>query len=480
LPYIFFNAEKWTAITKQACKEQYVVKRILILDDDRAVCASLKVLLTRAGYAVQAVHTPAGLHDALRLHNPQMVILDMNFTIDTSGRQGLKVLEQLAAQYPAVHVILMTGWATVQLAVEGMKKGARDFIAKPWDNAALLASVGTIFELYEPMAVRAAEDATADGAAIIGQSEAIQQVKEQAMRIAHTHAPVLITGESGTGKELLAEMIHHHSTRSNQAFVKVNLGGIAQSLFESEMFGHTKGAFTGAYTDRTGRFELAHQGTIFLDEIGELDAGSQVKLLRVLQEKTFEKLGSSRQQKADVRVISATNRVLPQMIAAGTFREDLYYRINLIHLHLPALKERTEDIPLLAAHFVQRVSANYGLPAAALSNNAISWLQQQPFPGNIRQLSNVVERTLLMHAGTPALERHHFEKMMKATTTSDAEVVLPEVGKVSLEDMERQMILKTLDHHQYSISKSARSLGITRSALYRRLEKFNIPYEGHS
>lgn len=457
-----------------------MAKRILILDDDRAVCASLKVLLTRAGYAVQAVHAPAALADALQLHNPQMVILDMNFTIDTSGRQGLKVLEHLAAHHPAVHVILMTGWATVQLAVEGMKKGARDFIAKPWENAALLSSVRTIFELYEPANATLAADAGADGASIIGQSTAIQQVKEQAMRIAHTHAPVLITGESGTGKELLAEMIHHLSSRSKEAFVKVNLGGIAQSLFESEMFGHTKGAFTGAYADRTGRFELAHKGTIFLDEIGELDAGSQVKLLRVLQEKTFEKLGNSRQQKVDVRVISATNRVLPQMIAAGTFREDLYYRINLIHLHLPALRERREDIPLLAAHFVQKVSTNYSLPPAALSSAANAWLQQQPFPGNIRQLSNVVERTLLMHAGTPVLDRSHFEKMMTANTITDTEVVLPDVGKVSLEDLERQMILKTLDHHQHSISKSARSLGITRSALYRRLEKFNIPHEGHS
>lgn len=439
------------------------------------------MLLTRAGYSVQAVHNPTDLPVALGAFSPHMVILDMNFTIDTSGRQGLKVLDQLMAQHPEMHVILMTGWATVQLAVEGMKKGARDFLAKPWDNAALLASVRTIFDIHEPQATPTGASQAAEGAAIIGHSPAILQVKEQALRIAHTLAPVLITGESGTGKELLAEMIHNHSTRSSQPFVKVNLGGIAQSLFESEMFGHTKGAFTGAYADRVGRFELAQKGTIFLDEIGELDAGSQVKLLRVLQEKTFEKLGNSRQQKADVRIISATNRVLPQMIAAGTFREDLYYRINLIHLHLPALRERKEDIPLLAAYFAQRVCSNYGLPEVSLSPAAISWLQQQALPGNVRQLSNVVERAVLMHAGCSAIDVAQLQPMMAdgGGEANDA-VLLPEVGKVSLDDMERQMIVKTLDHHQHSISKSARSLGITRSALYRRLEKYNIPYEGHS
>lgn len=439
------------------------------------------MLLTRAGYTAQAVHSPTDLPVALSTFNPHMVVLDMNFTIDTSGRQGLKVLDQLMAQQPALHVILMTGWATVQLAVEGMKKGARDFIAKPWDNAALLASVRTIFDIHEPQATTSGASQAAEGAAIIGHSPAILQVKEQALRIAHTQAPVLITGESGTGKELLAEMIHNHSTRSSQPFVKVNLGGISQSLFESEMFGHTKGAFTGAYADRAGRFELAQKGTIFLDEIGELDAGSQVKLLRVLQEKTFEKLGNSMQQKADVRVISATNRVLPQMIAAGAFREDLYYRVNLIHLHLPALRERKEDIPLLAAHFAQRVCSNYGLPEVSFAPAAISWLQQQALPGNIRQLSNVVERAVLMHAGRSAIDVAQLQPMIAdGVGEANSAVLLPEVGKVSLEDMERQMIIKTLDHHQHSISKSARSLGITRSALYRRLEKYNIPYEGHS
>jgi len=456
-----------------------VAEKILILDDDRAVCAGLRMLLTKAGYQVTILHTPVELAATLAKDNPDMVILDMNFSIDTSGKQGLKVLEYIVGEQPALHVILMTGWATVQLAVEGMKKGARDFIAKPWDNQALLASVRTIFQVHG-----AARQHILAGVPhafhIIGQSTAIKQVTDQALRIARTDAPVLITGESGTGKELLAELIHAHSPRSVYDFVKVNLGGIAQSLFESEMFGHTKGAFTGAYADRTGRFELAHKGTIFLDEIGELDAGSQVKLLRVLQEKTFEKLGSSRQQKSDVRVISATNRVLQSMLATGTFREDLFYRINLIHLHLPPLRDRSEDIPLLANHFAQNVCRNYGLPEVTFTADALAWLQQQAFPGNIRQLSNMVERSILMHGGKGQVDIKLVEKMPATENTGTREVVLPEVGKVSLDELERKMILKTLAFHHNSISKSARSLGITRSALYRRLEKFNIPYEGHS
>jgi two-component system NtrC family response regulator len=263
------------------------------------------------------------------------------------------------------------------------------------------------------------------------------------------------------------------------AFVAVNCSAIPDELFESEMFGHKKGAFTGANTDRIGRFEKADKGTIFLDEIGELEAGSQVKLLRVLQEKSFEKLGSSQSQKTDIRIISATNRNLSEMISEGKFREDLYYRINLIQLHLPSLSERREDIPLLVSHFKEKVVDNYGLQPVNIEEEALSWLQNQDFPGNIRQLSNLVERVVLMNLGVDTLDIHYFKNLVHAGQVVPEKIDLPKVGQITLDELEKTMIIKTLDHHQHSISQSARSLGITRSALYRRLEKYQIPHESH-
>ncbi len=452
-------------------------KKILIIDDDRAVCSSLKLLMSKRGFSARAIHYPAMIEETMADFCPDLVLLDMNFSVDTSGRQGLKAMDLIMVLKPDTHILLMTGWATVQLAVEGMKKGARDFIAKPWDNTSLMLSILTIFELEDGKIVEK-DQSHFSAHDIIGGSMVLQTVVQQALRIAQTDASVLITGESGTGKELLAELIHQNSKRADHPFVKVNLGGISQSLFESEMFGHKKGAFTGAHSDRVGRFQKAHRGTIFLDEIGELDLPSQVKLLRVLQEKTYEVLGSSQTVSADIRVISATNRDLKSMILDGAFREDLYYRVNLIHLHLPSLDERREDIPLLVEHFKNRVCTNYGLENIHITPNALKWLQSQSYPGNIRQLSNVVERTLLMNIGQSKVEETAFKAYFSCSESSPSDIVLPDVGKISLEEMERQMIIKTLQHHQNSISQSARSLGLTRSALYRRLEKFNISYEG--
>ncbi|HMP32687.1 MAG TPA: sigma-54 dependent transcriptional regulator, partial [Saprospiraceae bacterium] len=272
-------------------------RKVLIIDDDRAVCSSLQLLLHRNGFTTQSIFSPTQLLEVCSEFKPQVVLLDMNFSIDTSGKQGLRALQLLVDYDPSIKVILMTGWATVQLAVEGMKLGAKDFIAKPWDNQSLLASIENLFNLDlqpEHIPLNSAEHP------IIGQSPELNTIIQKAMHIAKTDASVLITGESGTGKELLAELIHQYSKRHTHPFVKVNLGGISYSLFESELFGHKKGAFTGAHIDRQGRFEVAHKGTIFLDEIGELDISSQVKLLRVLQEKTFEVLGSSNPVKTDV------------------------------------------------------------------------------------------------------------------------------------------------------------------------------------
>jgi transcriptional regulator with PAS, ATPase and Fis domain len=295
-------------------------------------------------------------------------------------------------------------------------------------------------------------------------------------RVAATDASVLIMGESGTGKELIAEAIHQNSLRSNKPFIKVNLGGISTSLFESEMFGHVRGAFTDARSDRVGRFELANKGTIFLDEIGDLDAGSQVKLLRVLQDRTYEVLGSSRTKTVDVRVICATNRNLEEMVDKGIFREDLMYRINLISVKLPPLRERPKDIPLLVDFFVNNLKEIYKRPSLSVSPEALKWLTQLPLPGNIRQLKNLVERTILV-SNREVLNREDFGAHLELTSRKKPGTHLPEVGELTLEEMEVLMIKKAMEFHSNKISKAARSLGLTRSALYRRLDKYGIPYD---
>jgi len=291
-------------------------------------------------------------------------------------------------------------------------------------------------------------------------------------RVAPTQASVLITGESGTGKELIAEALHRNSPRADRAFVKVNLGGISSSLFESEMFGHVRGAFTDARADRKGRFETAHGGTIFLDEIGDLDPASQVKMLRVLQDRTFEVLGSSQRREVDVRVISATNRALPDMVSRGDFREDLLYRINLITVHLPPLRERPDDIPLLASRFLQAAAAAYHREAVVLTPAAARWLQAQPWPGNVRQLQQAVERAVLVDT-RDRLDVESFTELAAPRADHGADS-LPDVGAMTIDEIERAMILKSLRHHGGNISKVAESLGLSRPALYRRFEKYEI------
>ena len=311
-------------------------------------------MLKRAGYEVLAVDGPKEAMVIVRNETPRLILMDMNFSLSTTGEEGLTLLKQVKLFRPEVPVILMTAWGSIGLAVEGMKAGAFDFVTKPWNNMALMQCIETALQLTEKQHAVKESISGFDRSFIIGESRALNDVLKVVERIAKTNASVLITGESGTGKELIAEAIHRNSKRADKPFVKVNLGGISQSLFESEMFGHKKGAFTDAVADRKGRFELADKGTIFLDEIGELDLSCQVKLLRVLQEQTFEPLGDSKPKKVDIRVVSATNANLQQMVQDKTFREDLFYRINLITIHLPALRERKEDIPLLAAHFAQK------------------------------------------------------------------------------------------------------------------------------
>lgn len=363
----------------------------------------------------------------------------------------------------------MTAWGSIQLAVQGMQNGAFDFITKPWNNLAMLSSVKTALELNAHSDTSSSDIAqTPCFDKIIGKSAKLKEVLSTVARIAPTRASVLITGESGTGKELIAESLHALSPRSSETFVKVNLGGMSQSLFESEMFGHKKGAFTDAYADRVGRFEMADKGTIFLDEIGELDLACQVKLLRVLQDQTFEVLGDSRLRKVDVRVVCATNRNLKVEVANKTFREDLFYRINLITVTLPPLRERSEDIPLLVNHFIRQQAQAYGTPAAEVSSEAMTYLQKLPFYGNIRELRNLVERTALV-SGRERLELDDFRMCEEPSLQP------PETSQASkLDDMECRHIERALEKHNGNISRVANELGISRAALYRRMVKYGI------
>ncbi|CAL1518974.1 sigma-54 dependent transcriptional regulator [Chitinophaga sp. MM2321] len=452
---------------------------ILIIDDDIAVRASLQFLLEKEGYTIAAADSPAAALDVLQTAAVSLIIMDLNFSIDTSGVEGMQLLVAIKKTYPGILVILITGWATIQLAVQGMKLGANDFINKPWNNDYLLQSIRTLLNLRDKKTEqlnRQKIDSRYNFQHIIGQDKGMLEILETIGRVAPTDAAVLITGESGTGKELIAEAIHQNSMRSNKPFIKVNLGGISTSLFESEMFGHVRGAFTDARVDRIGRFEMANKGTIFLDEIGDLDAGSQVKLLRVLQDRTYEVLGSSRTKMVDVRVICATNRNLDEMVSKGLFREDLLYRINLISVKLPALRERPKDIPLLVDFFVKNLKEIYKRPSLSVSPEAIKWMAQLPLPGNIRQFKNLVERTILV-SQRDHLDVADFQLQLASTSGRKGSMQLPEVGTLTLEEVEVLMIKKAMEFHRNKISRAAISLGLTRSALYRRLDKYNIPYD---
>lgn len=452
---------------------------ILILDDDPAVRTSLLMLLQKEKLSAFALESPEEARTFLRDNRPDLILLDMNFSVDTSGEEGLRFLEWVRRQDATVPVILITGWATIDLAVCGMKLGASDFLHKPWQNAHLVQSIRTVLDLARPseeLSTRKILDKSFDFQAIVGESEPMLRILETVGRVASTDASVLILGESGTGKELIAEAIHQNSQRARRPFVKVNLGGISASLFESELFGHVRGAFTDARFDRVGRFEVANKGTIFLDEIGDLDPSSQVKLLRVLQDRTFEVLGSSKTKSADVRVISATNRNLDEMVRTSAFREDLLYRINLITLRLPPLRERAEDIPRLVDFFLGNLRDIYSRPNLALTREALRWLKSQPLPGNIRQLKNLVERTVLV-ADRDVLDAADFQVNTQSGAHPATKDALPAVGSMTLDEMESEMIRKAMVFHQGKIARVARALGLTRSSLYRRLEKFGIPYE---
>ncbi len=446
---------------------------ILIVDDDNTVRLSLSVLLRREGCGSTGVSTPAEALAAIR-ENPgiRLVVMDMNFSRSTSGEEGIELLRKVKVLRPALPVILITAWGSIPLAVEGMRLGAFDFITKPWDNREFCRQIKTALQLTASRD----NDAAPSGAVkfecpeIIGRSKAMTELLATAARIAATDAPVLLLGENGTGKELVAQAIHRNSARSSGPMVTVNIGGMPQPLFESEMFGHVKGAFTGAVADRPGRFEMADGGTIFLDEVGELDLSCQVKLLRVLQQHTFERIGENKTRSSDFRVIAATNADLPKMVRDRTFREDLYYRLNLITLRIPPLRERKSDIPLLVSHFAARCAGNLGAQAPEITADAVEYLKTLPFTGNIRELKNLVERTMLINGSADRLTaddfRHNAIASVPVADTSDA--------SSTLEGMELKAITEAMAQYRGNISRVADALGITRQTLYRKLEKYGM------
>ena len=448
--------------------------RVLIADDQRDVLEALRLLLRPEGFEVETVGSPQAVLDASAQRSFDVALIDLNYARDTtSGREGLELLAQLRANEPALPVVVMTAWGSIDLAVEAMRQGARDFVQKPWENERLLAILRTQIELGRALRARdrleAAQRALpGEGApALLAQSPAMRPVLEIIARVGPSDATVLVTGENGTGKGLVARALHVASKRAARSLVTVNIGGLAEGTFESELFGHVRGAFTDAKGDRVGRFEAADGGTLFLDEIGNLPPGLQAKLLRVLETGELERVGSSRTIRVDVRVIAATNADLQGEVDAGRFRQDLFFRLNTIEIHLPALRERREDIPLLAAHFLERLAARYRKSLRSFEPAAMEALLAHPWPGNVRELEHAVERAVLMAGGDPI-------RVGDLGLRTPAGGGGPSLDEMSLEDVERILIRKALDRYGGNVSQAAEALGLSRSALYRRFKRHGL------
>ena len=449
-------------------------QRILIVDDDTAVQVSLALLLKQAGFTPLCCDGPAQALELLAREPVNLVLQDMNFSLQTSGEEGMALLARIKQLYPGIPVLLMTAWGSIGLAVRGVQAGAANFFTKPWDNAQLAELVNSTLSLSCAPTQRLSRqelDRQFDFGGIIGEHPKLLKVLATLGQVARTKAPVLILGESGTGKELVADAIHRNSPRAGKAPVKINMGAITPSLFESEMFGHVRGAFTDAKSDRKGHIASAHQSTLFLDEIGELNRADQVKLLRVLQDQSFLPVGASRAEQADVRVVSATNQELAELVASGDFREDLFYRLNLITIRLPPLRERRSDIALLASHIIGHVSAKYAMAPVTLTPQALDWLGAQPWPGNIRQLKQTLERTVLL-ADKNQLAQADFIAAEQHDDSAGQHRL--GVDGMTLEQVERRMIEQAMEQHRGNISRVAQALGLSRTALYRRLERHGL------
>ena len=451
--------------------------RILIADDQADVLEALRLLLKAEGIEIDAAHSPAGILAALEAREFDAILMDLNYTRDTtSGQEGLDLLARIRAADSTVPVVVMTAWGTVDVAVEAMRRGARDFIQKPWDNARVLAIVRTQMELSTALKRGQRLEAEnrllrADGRPnLIAGSPAMQPVIELIARVGPSDANVLISGEPGTGKEVVARMLYAVSSRASRPMVTVNAGGLAEGIFESELFGHVKGAFTDAKVDRVGRFELADGGTLFLDEIANVPMNLQAKLLRVLETGEMERVGSSKTKRVDARVISATNAILPDEVTAGRFRQDLLFRLNTIEIHLPPLRERREDIPVLAAHFLTTHARRYRKDLQGFDQTAMQALLDNPWQGNVRELNHVVERAVLMAQDRTVRPAD----LALRESSADNRFGSARLEDMSLEDVEFFLIKKALARYNGNVSQAAGALGLSRSALYRRLERFGL------
>jgi len=445
---------------------------ILIADDQRDVLEALRLLLKSEGYQIDAVESPAAVLKALEQRDYDVVIIDLNYARDTtSGQEGLELLTKIHSADDMLPVVVMTAWGSVNVAVEAMRRGARDFVEKPWDNERVKAIVRTQAELGRALrrATRLeAQSRTTQndgGPLLIADSAAMQPVLQIIARVGPSDANVLITGENGTGKGVVAQALHAVSSRANRPMVTINAGGVSEGVFESELFGHVKGAFTDAKQDRVGRFELADGSSLFLDEIANVPLSQQQKLLRVLETGEFERLGSSRTRKADVRLISATNADLNAEVAAGRFRQDLLFRLNTIEIRLPALRERRDDIPRIGKHFLVQHAQRYRKAMTGFDPAALQALIDHPWPGNVRELDHAVERAVLMAPGNVI---HLADLGLRQTGGGDASARLEEM---SLEDVEGFLIRKAMARYG-NVSHAAKALGLSRSALYRRLERY--------
>jgi len=455
-------------------KVETQLPRVLIADDQRDVLDSLRLLLKVEGFQIVTVASPAEVMSALESGDFDCLIMDLNYARDTtSGQEGFDLLTRVQALDSTLPVVVMTAWGSVDVAVEAMRRGARDFIQKPWDNARLIAIVRTQVELSQALRRGRRLEAenrllsSVERPKLIAESAEMRAVLDLVFRLAPSDANVLITGEHGTGKEVVAQTIHALSHRASKPMITVNVGGLSEGVFESELFGHVKGAFTDAKVDRIGRFELADRGTLFLDEIANVPLGQQAKLLRVLQTGEFERVGSSKTRRADVRIISATNADVNEEVAERRFREDLLFRLNTVEIHIPPLRQRQDDIAPLATHFLLEHSRRYRKSLKGFDEAAMRRLTEHSWPGNVRELEHGVERAVLMAEG-------------ERVRVADLDLKLAPEGAgsrledMSLEEVECHLIKKALARYDRNVSKAAKALGLSRTALYRRLERYRL------
>jgi DNA-binding NtrC family response regulator len=468
------GTEAWFGAIESQPPMSRPTPRVLAADDQPDVLEALRLLLKPEGFEIETADSPAAVLAAVESRELDVALVDLNYTRDTtSGREGMDLLSRLQAIDPTLPVVVMTAWGSVDVAVEAMRRGARDFVQKPWENARLVATLRTQAELSR--ALRRGQRLEAENRALrdevrprlIAESPAMRPVLELIERVGPSDANVLITGENGTGKGTVAAALHAVSSRAAKPLLTVNAGGLSEGVFESELFGHVKGAFTDAKADRVGRFEMADGGALFLDEIANVPLNLQPKLLRVLETGDFERVGSSRTRHADVRVLSATNADVRQEVANGRFRQDLLFRLNTIEMHVPPLRDRAEDIPLLAGHFLRLHARRYRKDLAAFHADALRALAAHPWPGNVRELDHAVERAVLMARGSEIRE-----------ADLGLKVVGPEAARqlddMSLEEVEAFLIKKALQRHGGSVSRAAEALGLSRSALYRRLQRYGL------